>query len=605
MDGLSKVSQITKRLDVIGTDCCALTDHGNLGGHIAFLNGMLKAGKKPILGCELYVSSLDAKIKDETNRSLSHLLVYAKNTDGWRELIQLTSQANRLENFYYRPRLSLKQLASFASPNLMWVSGHLGSTIASALIEDDKITDLKHATTMAEWMRDIFGESNFYLEAQLISKDAVPLMKPLTDAVREISKKTGIPVVATPDAHYANREDAVDQRILLCRNLGSKTLDDARKSNIMSCFFNSDSFHIPSYDEMIEAGHTEEELENTNLFAASIEDYEGILQPPQLPNFPCPTGYDADEWLRQLCRDGWAKKVQDIVPVDKHPEYVERVKYELGVLQGAGLSSYFLIVRDIVKYIEANGWLPGPGRGSAAGCLVSYLTDITQIDPIPYGLIFARFYNQGRNTADHISMPDIDLDVPTNRRDDIIEYIKTTYGEEYVSQMVTYQTMQGRGALKDVFRAHGMSFDEMNSITKHIPDKARIAEELQQMKEDRGESSIIRWTLENDDSGHLKQWCHVEDDVLKGPYAKLFEQAIRLEGTKTSQSRHPAGVVIAPKPMDQMCPMVLDKKTKKPIAGLEMDNLESVGCIKFDVLGVSVLNKLMGISSILETGDVR
>jgi DNA polymerase-3 subunit alpha len=286
-----------------------------------------------------------------------------------------------------------------------------------------------------------------------------------------------------------------------------------------------------------------------------------------------------------------------------HDIYADRIKYELEVLQGAGLSSYFLIVSDIVNYVRNSGWLPGPGRGSAAGCLVSYLIGITSIDPIKYNLIFERFYNAGRNTGDRISMPDIDVDVPINKREHIIEYIKNRYGQEKVSQMITFNTMKGRGALKEVLRVYGnISFEEMNNITKNIPDEAKIADELQEMKEDTGEASIIRWSLENQ-VDKLKEWCYLMDDgSLAGPLAKRFEQAIRLEGTKSNQSKHAAGVVISSQNLSDICPMVYDSKNKQTIAGMEMQDLESLGVIKFDILGVAMLDKIMTISETLKEG---
>jgi DNA polymerase-3 subunit alpha len=285
---------------------------------------------------------------------------------------------------------------------------------------------------------------------------------------------------------------------------------------------------------------------------------------------------------------------------EQEKEYADRIKYELGVLQGAGLSSYFLIVQDIVGYVRSNNWLPGPGRGSAAGCLVSYLLGITSIDPIKYGLMFDRFYNAGRNTKDRISMPDIDVDVPINKREEIIQYIKTKYGEQKVSQMITFNTMKGRGALKDVLRAYGnVAFEEMNRITKFIPDEAKIADELQEMREEYGEASIIRWALENNDKD-LKEWCFInESNELDGPLAKRFEQAIRLEGTKSNQSRHAAGVVISSESLSSVCPMAYDTKNKQMIAGMEMQDLESIGVIKFDILGVAMLDKIMDISKLL------
>lgn len=220
-----------------------------------------------------------------------------------------------------------------------------------------------------------------------------------------------------------------------------------------------------------------------------------------------------------------------------------------------------------------------------------------------YDLMFDRFYNAGRNTKDRVSMPDIDIDVPIDKRENIIEYIKQTYGTDRVSQMVTFNTMKGRGALKDVLRAYGnISFDDMNKITKNIPDEAKISDELQEMKKEYGEASIIKWTLENNPK-ELKEWCSIDDNGnLTGPLSKRFEQAIRLEGTKTNQSKHAAGVVIAPEPLTNICPMVYDTKNKNLIAGMEMQDLENIGVIKFDILGVAVLDKIMNISNMLKTG---
>jgi DNA polymerase-3 subunit alpha len=319
------------------------------------------------------------------------------------------------------------------------------------------------------------------------------------------------------------------------------------------------------------------------------------LSKPVLPSFPVPQPYSSEpEYLRQLCREGWKSKIDNKIPKDQHHIYVDRIKHELEILQGAGLSSYFLIVRDILHFIRSNGWLPGPGRGSAAGCLVSYLIGITSIDPIKYSLLFERFYNAGRNTKDRISMPDIDVDVPINQRDTIIKYIKDKYGHDKVSQMITFNTLKGRGALKEVLRVHdNITFEEMNNITKHIPDEAKIADELQELKDEEGSASIIKWALENN-GDKLKEWCYFDENgQLNGPLAKRFEQAIRIEGTKYNQSKHAAGIAIAAKSLSDICPMIYDSKTDQNIAGLEMNDLDSLGVIKFDILGIALLDKMM------------
>lgn len=606
LDGLSKPAKMAQRCIDIEATACALTDHGNIAGSVQFYKEMKSKGIKPILGCELYISNDDPSIKTKDNYKLSHFLVLAKNYRGWRKLISLVSESNREDYFYRKPRLSIDKLSDFTSGDLIGITGHLGSTLANMITQEDRIDPNWKIGASAHLHRliDIFGKDNLFLEAQLIDKENLPIQEPLTECIREIAKSLHLKVVCTPDAHYCTKDDADDQRILLCNNL--KTTLSAINEKLdndddvgMGCFFRSDNFHIPSQEEMRNI-HTEEEIYNTNIVAELCEEYD-ILSKPNLPPFDYPKEFDSeDEYVRQLCRNGWRKLLSNNLTKDQETAYADRIKYELGVLQGAGLSSYFLIVQDIVNYVRSNDWLPGPGRGSAAGCLVSYLLGITSIDPLQYGLIFDRFYNAGRNTKDRISMPDIDIDVPINKRENIIQYIKEKYGSEKVSQMITFNTMKGRGALKDVLRAYGnISFEEMNRITKFIPDEAKIADELQEMKEEYGEASIIRWALENN-SKDLKDWCFINDeDQLDGPLAKRFEQAIRLEGTKSNQSRHAAGVVISSENLADVCPMVYDTKNKQMIAGMEMQDLESIGIIKFDVLGVAMLDKVMDISKTL------
>jgi len=609
LDGLSKPAQIADRCEEIGAKSCALTDHGNIAGAIKFYTQMKSRGIKPILGCELYICDQDASLQSKENRSLSHLLVLAKNYDGWQSLIKIVSESNKPEHYYHKPRLDLNRLGEMLDGNLIGICGHLGSTLANKLVENDTIvSDWKNiGTEYVGRFKDIFGKDNFFLEAQLMDKDNLEIQSSLTDCIRELSKLTHTKTVCTPDAHYCKKEDAVDQRVLLCNNLKTTFPEINRKLNNnedigLGAFFSSDNFHILSQEE-INALHTEEEIDNTNLVDSMCEEYN-ILSKPNLPPFACPDGYDDAEYLRQLCRNGWRDKIANHVPESEHQVYVDRIKYELDVLQGADLSSYFLIVQDIVNHVRSNNWLPGPGRGSAAGCLVSYLIGITNIDPIKYNLMFDRFYNAGRNTADHISMPDIDVDVPINKREDIIKYIKDKYGHDKVSQMITFNTIKGRGALKDVLRVYGnITFDEMNNITKNIPDEAKIADELQIMKDETGEASIIRWALENN-GDRLKEWCSLDKKgELQGPLAKRFEQAIRLEGVKSNQSKHAAGIAISSQPLSSICPMVYDSRNKQMIAGMEMQDLESIGIIKFDILGVAMLDKIMTIQDILKQGE--
>lgn len=612
LDGLSKPEQIAKRCLKTNISACALTDHGNIAGAVKFHSCMKKNGIKPILGCELYISDQDATIKNNDNKKLSHLVILAKNYAGWKTLIKIISETNKPEFYYYKPRIDLDRLGTLLDGNIIGFAGHLGSVLANRITDYRSIDpDWKNLLiNKASHLKEIFGGSdNFFLESQLMDSINNPMQIQITDCIRSVAADTGLKVICTPDAHYAEKEDAVDQRILLCNNLKT-TLTDVTQKILnneevgMETFFVSDNYHILDHEEM-NSLHTEEEIENTNYVNSLCEAYD-ITSKPTLPGFNCPNNLSEAEYLRQLCREGWRDKIASKVNNNEQMtnEYAERIKYELSVLQNAGLSSYFLIIQDILKYVRSNSWLPGPGRGSAAGCMVSYLVGITAIDPIKYGLIFDRFYNSGRNSADHISMPDIDVDVPINKREDVINYIKEKYGHDKVSQMITFNTMKGRGALKDVLRAYGnITFEEMNNITKNIPDEAKIADELQDMKEEYGEASIIRWALENK-SQELSEWCYIDDDDnLAGPLAKRFEQAIRLEGTKTNQSKHAAGIAISPTPLGEACPMVYDSKNDQTIAGMEMQDLESLGIIKFDILGIAMLDKIMTIQDLLKENN--
>tara|TARA_B100002019_G_C21274933_1_gene604903 strand:- start:3582 stop:5468 length:1887 start_codon:yes stop_codon:yes gene_type:complete len=601
LDGLSKPEQIAKRCQKLKFKSCAITDHGTISGNVDFYKTMKKFGIKPIMGCELYISK-DASVKDKDNKSLSHLVVLAKNYKGWQKLIELVSVSNSQEYFYHKPRLDLKIIKDVLSgtKDIICISGHPGSTLGNeiysfteeSLVEEWQTKGLQHIKELQE----VFGEKNVYVEIQLMDTENTH-QQTIGKNLRQLAIDNNLPRVATMDAHYCDMADAVDQRVLLCSSLKT-TLPEISQKIInnekvpLSTFFTSDKYYILSPKEM-KAIHDPEELKNTIKIDKQCKEYD-ILISPQLPDFQCPNKQSAIEYITELCREGWRKKIQNKIPKEQHQVYVDRVKKEFEVLESANLASYFLIVRDIVNYVRSQNCLPGPGRGSAAGCLVSYLIGITAIDPIKYDLIFERFYNTGRNTKDHISMPDIDVDVPIEHRENIINYIKEKYGHDKVSQMITFNTLKGRGALKEVLRVYGnISFQEMNKITKSIPDEAKIADELQEMKDENGEASIIRWALENN-GNKLKEWCYIDDNnELQGPLSKRFEQAIRLEGSKYNQSKHAAGIAIANNQLSSICPMLWDTKTKQSIAGFEMADLESIGVIKFDILGIALLDKIM------------
>lgn len=411
LDGLGKPDKIANKCVSLGIKSCALTDHGNIAGAVQFYQKLKAQNIKPILGCELYICNDDPSIKTKENAKLSHFLVLAKNLQGWKTLIKIVSESNKPEYFYHKPRLSLDKLAALLDNNIIGICGHLGSTLADVILKD-QTEAINNGLSFIDQMKDMFGKDNFYLETQLFDKEYLTQQQYLTDTIRELSQRTNIKAVCTPDAHYVDQDDAVDQRILLCNNLKT-TLSDINTKMLndqdvpMECFFKSDKYYILSPDEMRDL-HLPEEIENTILVDSLIEDYD-ILSPPKLPKFECPNNLNPDEYLRELCREGWKKRIAPTIPKEDQQQYVDRIKHELDVLQGAKLSSYFLIVQDIVNYVRNQNWLPGPGRGSCAGCLVSYLIGITDIDPIRYNLLFERFYSAGRNVPEHISFPEFSL----------------------------------------------------------------------------------------------------------------------------------------------------------------------------------------------------
>ncbi len=606
LDGLSQIPDIIDRAKEIGSKSIALTDHGVIGSSIEFLKEAKDNDIQPIIGCELYVCHESPTIKESGNRKLSHLPVLAKGDAGWKDLIQLISESNKPEHFYYNPRLDLWGLQEYGHRgNLIAFAGHLGSVLSNCVLDGDQQLHedwLERGIECAKALESIFGKGNFFLEVQLMDYIENPLQVTVANCVRKIAEETGIPTIATPDAHYCRHEDAELQRILLCTNMKT-TLEKANKPDFMlNTFFKSDNYHIPTYEEMQGYGHTQEELDNTNKVAEMCGEYNNILQAPQLPHFSCPEGYDENLWLRELCRQGWKDLIKDQIDEDQIQVYVDRVKEELDVFEEANLAGYFLIVKDIVDYIHSIGGILSPGRGSVSGCLTAYLIGITNIDSIEYKLLFSRFYNSARIGT----LPDIDLDIPKYLRGQVIEYIKDKYGHNKVGHIITHGRLRGRSSVKDVFRAYGdVSFDEINQITKHIPDKSKIADELQVMEEEEGESSIIQWALENKKKD-LQEWCSIDENgELKGPYANRFRQAIALEGTKCTNSKHAAGIIIGIQPLSELCPLVYDPKTKTQIVGLEMGDCESIGLVKMDMLGLAALDKLLDIKQMVSQRGIE
>lgn len=504
LKGFSKPHELAKMCAENGYPACGITDYKSISGAVSFHQSCKKVGIKPIIGC-----------------SFDSTTVYAKNKDGWHDLIQMVSMTDE--------------------------NGNMPTDIA----------------------KDIISRNNLIALPQ--SKDNI---KP---------------------SYYAKKEQAALHRVLLCSALkttlpkiNTKIRNNKLDANVLE-YFNKD-------DKCVTKSKVTKELE---YIYDSCEDYE-ILNPPMLPNFKCPNNMSQEDYLTNMARQGYTNLLKPKVGKDKSLQkvYGDRFHKELEVIRNADLFGYFLIVQDIIRHIEKDmGCLAGPGRGSAAGCLISYLVGITKIDPVEHDLLFERFYNAGRNTGGNVSLPDIDMDVPGKRRDDVIDYLKDKYGHGHVSQMITFGRLQGRSAIKEVLRINdACSFSEMNAITKSIPNEADISDQLAEMDEE--DRSIIKWSLINRPD-ELRDFCHIEDNgKLEGDYAEYFKQAIEIEGTFKTQGKHAAGVVISKDKLENVCPMVQPKGATEKIAGLEMSDLEALGHVKFDVLGINLLDKLMKIKEL-------
>lgn len=518
--GYSKPEELAEKCKANEYPACGICDYKTLSGAVAFYKACKKVGIKPIIGCSFEFATL-----------------FAKNKDGWYELIEMVS----------------------------------------ALDENGKLPE---------------------------KYDNIDISKNLISVYNA-------PTESMPVSYYTNKEDAKLHRVLLCSdmkttlpkiqkvirpdNRGSTNVDSKYPKEHMDklVYFMQDSFYVKDKNES-------KGLDTSKLkeIYDQCEDYD-ILSKPMLPKFACPNNASEEDYLKELCRKGWKTLLIDQGKVSDEAnkqKYLDRFKEEFDVIKNANLFGYFLIVQDIIKYVNDQGWLSGPGRGSAAGCLISYLIGITKIDPIEFDLLFARFYNAGRNSADHISLPDIDMDVPGTKRDEIITYLKDKYGHDKVSQMLTFGRLQGKSAIKEVLRINeACSFAEMNAISNCIPDEAKISDQLAEMDDE--DRSIIRWALINN-ADDLRDFCRLNDDgSLDGEYAEYFDQAMRIEGTFKTQGKHAAGVVISAEPLQHVCPMVKQKGSSEKIAGLEMADLESLGHVKFDVLGINLLDKIMKIQT--------
>jgi DNA polymerase-3 subunit alpha len=549
LDGACRVSDIPKAAKAAGHDAVAITDHGVMYGAVAFYRACMDEGVKPIIGCEIYVAPRTRFDRTHGPDSENyHLVLLCKDEIGYRNLIHIVSRAFT-EGFYSKPRADMELLEQ-RSEGLIALSACLGGYIQQAILRDD----MAAAEEYARKLESIFGRDNFYLELQ---DHGLAEQEKVNAALAELSERTGIPLVATNDVHYIRRQDADTQAILMCIQTNN-VITDGRPLG-----FETDEFYYKSTDEMrrLFSGYRDA-LSNTVKIAERC-NFRFEFGKVYLPAFTPPGGMHPDDYLRKLANTGLAKKLMsgEIVPNESRtPEqYRERVDYELSVIAQMGYSEYFLIVADFVGYAKSHDIPTGPGRGSGAGSLVAYLTGITDVDPLFYDLLFEAFLNPER-----VSMPDFDIDFCYNRRDEVIAYVCEKYGHDHVAQIITFGTMAARAAVRDVGRALGMSYAEVDRVAKLIPQRLGIT------LEDAMLDTELRSVYDSDPK-----------------VRRLLDISRAVEGMPRHASTHAAGVVITDRPLETYVPLAVNGEVT--VTQYDMDTVAMLGLLKFDFLGLRYL----------------
>lgn len=600
LKGFSRPEDLAAKAESLGIKSMAIADYDILSGSVNFVKACEKHKIKPILGTKIFISDHNG-----------YVTLLAKNKAGWDEIVKLSSMSYESESS--KPNIKFSDLSQ--AQNVIVIIGEPESVTSHTIIKDETCyiskntsdlaqyihTDYKHQTeTLVKLYHRTFGK-NLFLGIVLVNSSICPIDSVVADEIKRVGKVLNIKVCGLPYSFYVNKENVNDHRLLIC-SYNKISWDELptfslSKGNMHNRRFTADdNSDLKSYDDMCKI-YDIEHLENSIYVSELCESYS-ILDNPRLPKYVCPKGMNESEYLIDLCRAGW-KRLSHKLDMSRKDEYIKRVHQELDVFDEVNLAGYFLIVQDYVNWAKSQGMLIGPARGSGGGSLISYLTGITTIDPVIYDLYFERFYNKGRNSPGKISFPDIDVDFPVHGREAVIQYVRDKFGHENVSQVATFSRLQGRGAIKEVFKVHCVCDQELvNIITKRIPQEAEIADKLEESKE----HSIIRWTLLNDPEA-LSEWCRLENGIYSGQFAKYFEQAIRIEGVCKSYGKHASALVISDRPIASICPMIRDKKTKQPLASIEYEELEQMGIPKFDILGVSTLDKLMFVNQLLRYGS--
>jgi DNA polymerase III subunit alpha len=559
LDGACNIDKLCDRVHKLGMPAVAMTDHGNIFGAVEFVTAAQKHGVKPIIGCELYLCKKEDHNIERTppeGDSYNHLLVLAENEEGYRNLVKITSEAS-LHGFYYKPRVSKKFLAKH-SRGLIGLSGCLKGEVAERLMEGN----YEAARTAAATFTDIFGKQNFYLEIQ---DQGLAKEHEIHPGLFRLEKDLGLPLVATNDSHYLCEDDAHSQDVMLCIQTGKSIHDRERMK------FDGTQFFVKNRDEMYRVFKDSPEVLTRTLDIA--ERCSVHLKPvaTPFPEFEVPPGYTIDSYFVHVSRQGFARRLETLRTLSeqgrlKHPltDYEQRLERELSIIQQMKFPGYFLIVWDFICYAKERDIPVGPGRGSAAGSLVSYALGITDLDPLQHELLFERFLNPER-----VSMPDIDIDFCMNRRGEVIDYVTRKYGRDNVAQIITFGTMAAKAAIKDVGRAMDIPYADVDRIAKMVPTQLNIT--LDQAIED---SPQLREAIEKD-----------------GQIRELMQTAKKLEGMVRNAGVHAAGVVISPKPLTDLVPL---HKTKNDeiVTAFDMVAIEKMGLLKMDFLGLTTLTIL-------------
>ena len=554
LDGANRIKDLIKRTKELGMDSIAITDHGVMYGVVDFYKEAVNNGIKPILGCEIYTtagSRFDKK--DGRDSDPGHMVLLAKNNVGYRNLMKIVS-IGFTEGFYYKPRVDMEVLEKY-SEGLIASSACLSGDIPKAILNNN----YKRAKEIALKLNSIFGQDNFYLELQI---NGIEEQNIVNQQLIKLGREAGIPLIATNDAHYLCREDAKAHEILLCIQTGKNINDEDRM------MFSSDEFYIKSPEEMEEMFKNIPEAISNTVKVAQMCNVELEFGKLHLPKFNVPQDREPYEYLRSLCYDGFERRYTE---EERDEIKKNRLEYELSVIRQMGYVDYFLIVGDFIRYAKEKGIMVGPGRGSAAGSLVAYCLEITNIDPIRYNLLFERFLNPER-----ISMPDIDIDFCYERRQEVIDYVVEKYGEDRVAQIITFGTMAARAVIRDVGRALDIPYGDVDIIAKMIPFQPGMS---------------IDKALEL--NPELKQQYN-EDEKVK----ELIDTARLLEGMPRHASTHAAGVVISKDPLTEYVP--LQKSEDSITTQFTMGLLEELGLLKMDFLGLRTLTVIRDSVSLIK-----